>query len=93
MIRAATSDANIASQRVLLDAGFVIIGRDDPTDLGGRPGRLKLLSDAGYLALEKRPQPVGRPRTWTLLSPGGRRAYLGHVQALRNLTKESHEES
>ena len=37
-IRAATSDANIASQRVLLDAGFVIIGRDDPTDLDGKPG-------------------------------------------------------
>jgi ribosomal-protein-alanine N-acetyltransferase len=37
-IRAATSDANIASQRVLLKAGFVLIGPADPAGLGGRPG-------------------------------------------------------
>jgi DNA-binding MarR family transcriptional regulator len=55
--------------------------------------QLKLLSDAGYLALEKRPQPFGRPRTWIRLTPGGRRAYLGHVHALRNLTRDSHEEN
>jgi hypothetical protein len=29
-IRSATSDANIGSQRVLLEAGFVLIGRADP---------------------------------------------------------------
>ena len=54
--------------------------------------QLKLLSDAGYLALEKRPQPFGRPRTWIRLTPQGRRAYLGHVHALRNLTGDSHKE-
>ena len=37
-VRAATSDANIASRRVLLKAGFVLIGPADPADLGGRPG-------------------------------------------------------
>jgi len=37
-IRAATSDANIGSQRVLLKAGFVLIGPADPADLGGKPG-------------------------------------------------------
>ena len=37
-IRAATSDANIASQEVLLEAGFVLIGRANPADLGGKPG-------------------------------------------------------
>jgi ribosomal-protein-alanine N-acetyltransferase len=37
-IRAATSDANVASQRVLLKAGFVLIGPADPAGLGGRPG-------------------------------------------------------
>lgn len=37
-IRAATSDANIASRRVLLKAGFVLISPADPADLGGRPG-------------------------------------------------------
>ncbi len=48
--------------------------------------QLKLLADAGYVALEKRPQPFGRPRTWIRLTPAGRTAYLGHVQALRQLT-------
>lgn len=47
--------------------------------------QLKLLADAGYLALEKRPQPFGRPRTWVRLTSAGRRAYLGHVGALRQL--------
>ena len=37
-VRAATSDANIASRRVLLKADFVLIGPADPADLGGRPG-------------------------------------------------------
>ena len=37
-IRAATSDANIGSQRVLLKAGFVLIGPADPADLGGKSG-------------------------------------------------------
>ncbi len=46
---------------------------------------LKLLADAGYLALDKRPQSFGRPRTWVRLTPIGRRAYLGHVAALKEL--------
>lgn len=50
--------------------------------------QLKLLADAGYLALEKRPQPFGRPRTWLRLTPAGRRAYLGHVEALRQLVTD-----
>ena len=37
-IRAATSDANIASRRVLLKAGFVLVGPADPAELGGKPG-------------------------------------------------------
>ena len=48
--------------------------------------QLRLLADAGYLTLDKRPQPFGRPRTWIRLTPAGRTAYLGHVQALRELT-------
>jgi DNA-binding MarR family transcriptional regulator len=47
--------------------------------------QLKLLADAGYLALDKRPQTFGRPRTWLRLTPKGRDAYLGHVAALRHL--------
>ena len=49
--------------------------------------QLKLLAQANYLTLEKRPQPFGRPRTWIRLTPAGRTAYLGHVQALRQITE------
>jgi ribosomal-protein-alanine N-acetyltransferase len=37
-LRAATSHANIASQRVLLKAGFVPIGPANPKDVGGKAG-------------------------------------------------------
>ncbi|WOQ16908.1 transcriptional regulator [Raineyella sp. W15-4] len=50
---------------------------------------LRLLADARYVVLEKRPQPFGRPRTWIRLTPGGRTAYLGHVAALRELLEVS----
>lgn len=49
--------------------------------------QLRLLADAGYVVLEKRPQPFGRPRTWIRLTPTGRTAYLGHVEALRRITQ------
>lgn len=51
--------------------------------------QLKVLADAGYLMLEKRPQPFGRPRTWLRLTPAGRLAYLQHVEALRQLVGEA----
>lgn len=47
--------------------------------------QLKVLVDAGYVRLEKRRQPVGRPRTWVALTASGRRAYRGHVAALREI--------
>jgi ribosomal-protein-alanine N-acetyltransferase len=37
-LRAATSRANVASQRVLTKAGFVEVGQADPADVGGKPG-------------------------------------------------------
>jgi ribosomal-protein-alanine N-acetyltransferase len=37
-LRAATSQANTASQRVLVKAGFVPVGPADLADLGGKPG-------------------------------------------------------
>lgn len=49
--------------------------------------QLKLLSDACYVTLEKRPEKVGRPRTWAALTDAGRRAYLGHIKALREITR------
>lgn len=39
-LRAATSHANIASQRVLAKAGFVPVGPADPAAIGGHPGTL-----------------------------------------------------
>lgn len=38
LLRAATSDVNIASQRVLVKSGFVPVGPADPAHLGGKPG-------------------------------------------------------
>ena len=37
-VRAATAHVNIASQRVLLKAGFVPVGPADPADIGGKVG-------------------------------------------------------
>jgi [ribosomal protein S5]-alanine N-acetyltransferase len=37
-LRAATSHDNVASQRVLTNAGFVPVGPADPADLGGKSG-------------------------------------------------------
>lgn len=37
-IRAAASQENVASQRVLIKAGFVPVGQADPAHLGGKPG-------------------------------------------------------
>ncbi len=37
-LRAATSHANVASQRVLRNAGFVEVGPADPAEIGGKRG-------------------------------------------------------
>jgi ribosomal-protein-alanine N-acetyltransferase len=37
-LRAGTSSQNIASQKVLVNAGFVPVGPADPADLGGKTG-------------------------------------------------------
>jgi ribosomal-protein-alanine N-acetyltransferase len=37
-LRAATSHQNVASQKVLLNAGFVAVGPADPADIGGKTG-------------------------------------------------------
>jgi RimJ/RimL family protein N-acetyltransferase len=37
-IRAATARENTASQKVLLNAGFIAVGPADPGDVGGKPG-------------------------------------------------------
>ncbi|WP_297722393.1 transcriptional regulator [uncultured Mobiluncus sp.] len=50
--------------------------------------QLKLLAHAGYIHMEKRPETIGRPRTWVSFTPAGRRAYSGHINALRAITGE-----
>ncbi|HEX8628735.1 MAG TPA: transcriptional regulator [Catenuloplanes sp.] len=45
---------------------------------------LKVLQDAGYLAMSK-PTGHGRVKTWVHLTPAGRGAYAGHVAALKRL--------
>jgi len=45
---------------------------------------LKVLQDAGYVTISK-PTGRGRVKTWVSLTPEGRRAYAGHVQALKEL--------
>jgi [ribosomal protein S5]-alanine N-acetyltransferase len=37
-LRAATSHANVASQKVLANAGFTAVGPADPADIGGKDG-------------------------------------------------------
>ena len=51
--------------------------------------QLKVLIDAGYVTLERKPQPFGRPRTWVGLTPAGRKAYRNHVAALRKIIEEN----
>lgn len=47
--------------------------------------QLKILTDAGYVELTRRRQPVGRPRVWVAFTPQGQRAFTSHVAALRAL--------
>ncbi len=46
--------------------------------------QLRILEEAGYVAVRKRAS-GGRTRTWAALTPQGRRAFDGHVAALRQL--------
>ncbi|OYO06348.1 transcriptional regulator [Enemella evansiae] len=46
--------------------------------------QLKVLTDAGYVTLDK-PTGKGRVKTWARLTPAGRRAFEGHVAALQEL--------
>lgn len=46
---------------------------------------LKVLADAGYVALDKPVGRGGRVRTWVRPTPEGRRAYDAHIAALLEL--------
>ncbi|MBV9471947.1 MAG: transcriptional regulator [Solirubrobacterales bacterium] len=46
----------------------------------------RTLEDSGYLEVRK--GAIGRrPRTWFRLTPAGRRAFAGHVEALHEITR------
>lgn len=49
--------------------------------------QLKVLADAGYAASSKARGETGRARTWLSLTRSGRRAFAGHLEALRELTE------
>lgn len=48
--------------------------------------QLKVLTEAGYVALDKPTGLGGRPRTWVKVTPAGRSALNGHLRALAELT-------
>lgn len=50
---------------------------------------LKVLVDAGYVELDKPAGQKGRARTWVRLTKEGRRAFDGHLAALRDMVEES----
>ncbi len=45
---------------------------------------IKSLEEAGYVIINKKSS-QGRQRTWLLLSPEGRKAFSGHVKALKKI--------
>lgn len=49
---------------------------------------LKLLEDAGYIAVRKATQ-NGRQRTWVSLTSAGRRAFVAHVAELNRLASST----
>ena len=51
--------------------------------------QLKVLIDAGYVAVERKHQPIVRTRTWVGLTAAGRKAYRNHVAALRKIIEEN----
>ncbi|MGN0100584.1 transcriptional regulator [Dietzia sp. CH92] len=47
--------------------------------------QFKVLADAGYATTSKAAAATGRARTWLALTRDGRRAFAGHLEALREL--------
>lgn len=73
----AVSSAEFGALRDLLDVADSVVSK-----------HLKVLTEAGYVELEK-PTGRGRVRTWVRLTEPGRCAYRGHVQALRGITADA----
>lgn len=71
----AASSAEFATLRDMLGVADSVVSK-----------HLKVLQDADYVTITK-PTGRGRVRTWVELTPAGRRAYTGHVAALKNLVE------
>ena len=69
----ATTSAEFATLRDMLGVADSVVSKN-----------LKVLQDAGYVAISK-PTGRGRVRTWATLTPAGRNAYADHVAALKNV--------
>lgn len=70
---AATSEIEFKVIREKLDVSDSVLSK-----------HLKSLEEANYIVLTKRAD-MGRQRTWLSLSPGGRKAYSGHLKALQEI--------
>jgi DNA-binding MarR family transcriptional regulator len=69
----ATTSAEFSALRELLCVADSVVSK-----------HLKVLQEAGYVTVSK-PTGLGRVKTWIELTPAGRKAYAGHVAALKEL--------
>ncbi|MGZ3306385.1 MAG: winged helix-turn-helix domain-containing protein [Asticcacaulis sp.] len=72
-VLAAVDQAEFAAVRDAIDVSDSVMSK-----------HLKLLEEAGYVALRKGPF-NGRQRTWLSLTPQGRKAFAAHVAELTRL--------
>ena len=73
----AVSSAEFSALRDVLEVADSVVSK-----------HLKVLTDAGYVKLEK-PTGRGRVRTGVRLTDEGRAAYRGHVAELRSITADA----
>jgi DNA-binding MarR family transcriptional regulator len=64
--------------------GIVVLGEQLEAGNSVFYKHIKLLEDAGYVVITKKAS-ERRQRTWLLLSPKGRKAFSGHVEALKEV--------
>jgi len=72
----ATASAEFSAIRDMLGVADSVVSK-----------HVKVLQAAGYVSLDKPTGRGGRVRTWLSLTPAGRRAFAGHVRALRELVE------
>ncbi len=73
-ILASVNDAEFATVRDAVDVSDSVMSK-----------HIKLLDDAGYVAVRKAAAAGGRQRTWLSLTSAGRKAFNAHVGELNRL--------